>query len=57
VTYLRFSHSETDVIKGTLIEKDRLSVVKEGLLGFLSEKVINLAGKHYYDGSPIEKLA
>jgi hypothetical protein len=45
------------VIKGTLIEKDRLSVVKEGLLGFLLEKVINLAGKHYYNGSPIEKLA
>jgi hypothetical protein len=46
-----------DMDKDTLVEKDCILAVQEGLLGFLLVEVRNPTGKHYYDGSLIEKLA
>jgi hypothetical protein len=46
-----------DMVKYTLIEKDRLLAVDEGLMGFFLDKVINPSRKHYYDRYSIEELA
>jgi hypothetical protein len=46
-----------DIYKDTLVEKDCILAVQEGLIGFLLVEVTNPTGKHYYDGSSIEKLA
>jgi hypothetical protein len=44
------------MIKDALIEKDRLLEVREGLLGFLADRVIiNLKGQFYYHGHPIDQ--
>ena len=42
------------MIRDVLIEKDRLLAVQEDLMGFLMDEVINLKGKHYYDGHPLQ---
>jgi hypothetical protein len=34
-----------------VIENDRFLAIQESLIGFFSDEVVNLAGKHYYDGS------
>jgi hypothetical protein len=39
------------MVKGEVIQKDRLSMIQESLLGFLLDEVVNPARKHHYDGS------
>jgi hypothetical protein len=45
-----------DMVKDEVIQKDRLSVIQESLLGFIHEEVVMPTGKHHYDGlkNPIE---
>ena len=40
---------QMDKIRQSLIEKDHLLAVQEGLCGFLMDEVINPKGRHYYD--------
>jgi hypothetical protein len=40
-----------DVVMDEVIQKDRLSAIQEGLLGFIHEEVLMPIGKHHYDGS------
>jgi hypothetical protein len=40
-----------DMVKNKVIQKDRLSVIQESLLGFIHEEVVMPTGKHYYDAS------
>ena len=40
---------QMDKIRQSLIEKDRLLAVQEGLCGFLINQVIDPKGRHYYD--------
>ena len=44
-----------DMVRDTLILKDRLLAVQEGLVGFLMDEVINPKGKHHYDRHPIDQ--
>jgi hypothetical protein len=38
-----------DMVKDEVIQKDRLSVIQESLLGFIHEEVVMPTGKHHYD--------
>jgi hypothetical protein len=40
-----------DMVKDEVIQKDRLLVIQESLIGFLLNVVVNPIGKHYYDES------
>jgi hypothetical protein len=40
-----------DMVKDEVIQKDRLSMIQESLLGFIHEVVVMPTGKHHYDGS------
>jgi hypothetical protein len=40
-----------DMVKNKVIQKDRLSVIQESLLGFIHEEMVMPTGKHYYDAS------
>jgi hypothetical protein len=40
-----------DMVKDEVIQKDRLSVIQESLLGFIHEEVVMATGKHHYHGS------
>jgi hypothetical protein len=40
-----------DMVKDEVIQKDRLLVIQESLIGFLLNEVVNPIGKHYYDES------
>jgi hypothetical protein len=40
-----------DMVKDEVIQKDRLSVIQENLLGFIHEEVVMPTGKHHYDAS------
>jgi hypothetical protein len=39
-----------DMVKDEVIQKDRILVIEESLLGFLLDEVVNPARKHHYDG-------
>jgi hypothetical protein len=40
-----------NMVKDEVIQKDRLSVIQESLLGFIHEEVVMPTGKHHYDTS------
>jgi hypothetical protein len=40
-----------DMVKDEVIQKDRLSAIRESLLGFIHEEVVMPRGKYYYDAS------
>jgi hypothetical protein len=40
-----------EMVKDEVIQKDRLSMIQESLLGFLFEEVVNPEEKQHYDGS------
>jgi hypothetical protein len=52
---LTYSHITKGYVKDALIEKDRLLQVRESLLGFFADRVINLKGQFYYHGHPIDQ--
>jgi hypothetical protein len=37
-----------DLVRDTLIEKDRLLTIQEGLMGFVVDEVVNPKGKHQW---------
>jgi hypothetical protein len=40
-----------DMVKDEVIQKDRLSVIQESLLGFIQEEVVMPTRKHHHDAS------
>jgi hypothetical protein len=40
-----------DMVQDEVIQKDRLLVIQESLLGFIHEEVVMPTWKHHYDGS------
>jgi hypothetical protein len=37
-----------DMVRNTLIEKDHLLTIQEGLMGFVVDEVVYPKGKHHY---------
>jgi hypothetical protein len=44
-----------DMIRDAVIKKGRLLAVQEGIVGFLTDEVIDPKGRHHYDGHPTDQ--
>jgi hypothetical protein len=47
---------QNNIIRDTIIEKDRLLVIQEGLCGFIMGQVINPQGRNHYDDHQIDNF-